>query len=723
MASPLVLAVGSPLSESEVLLLLVHLTLLIGVARALGGLMKLVGQPPVVGELLAGIILGPTVFGRLAPDTFGVVFGDALVRSVDYGIAWISVIVLLVVVGYETDLGIISRFRRAALSVSAGGLLLPLMAVGGLAFLVPDDFVGEAERWIFAGFFALAFAVAALPVVAKILQDLGLLRRNFGQITLAAGMSMDSVGWLALAALSGLAQDGFDPGALAVSFGGLVLFIAFIVFLGRRLLDGLMRTVLDRGASTAAGVTIAFVAALAGGAVTQALRLEAVLGAFLVGVVLASLRHQVPEVRRTLETMTAAVFAPIFFAFSGLRVDLGLLDSVEAWLWAAGIIVAATIAKLLGVGVGARAAGIGGREALALGSGLSALGAMGIVVAIVGLNLGVVSDTGYTVMVLGAIVTSVVAPFLLKGSVRGWEASAEERERLEREELAERSEILGSHRILIPTRGGRNSVYAAGVITSIFPDPEVTVLAIDVPSTRWWRRLLGRVDGGVAEPSDVIEALDGVTHRLVRKRAKDPAQAIARESRLGYDLVLLGASEEGSDGAGIFSTVVDRAIALVDLPTVVVRSPSVVPDRLPQRVLVPVAATPASRAAEEMAYSLAARTGGRALALHVVNRPEGGIVLSQPSIDDGVRTGETLVASAMDLGGRLGVSVDTAVRAAPNAEAEIVDQANSGSFDVLFLGASNRPLTDRPFFGHRVTYMIEHSRIPVAIVALPARRT
>ena len=718
---------NAPLSEHEVLVFLVQLALLVGLARLLGGIVKAIGQPAVIGELLAGVLLGPSVFGKIAPSAHEWVFGEEVVQSVIFAIAWLGVIFLLIVIGYETDLGIIARFRRAALAVSAGALLVPLLAATVAGFLVPSSFVGiGVDRGVFVGFFALALAVSALPVVAKILQDLGFLRRNFGQITLAAGMTMDAVGWLLLAALSGIAQDGFDLALLGWSFGGLALFVVFVITAGRWFLDGIMRWVLDRGSNLTAALTVTVVAALTGAIVTQALRLEAILGAFLVGILLSTLRHQIPQVEHHLEVMTASVFAPIFFAFSGLRVDIGLLNSVEAVVWTVGLIVMAIVAKVSGTFVGGILGGIRGREALALGSGLSALGAMGIVVAIVGLNLGVVSETGYTVLVLAAIVTSLVAPQLLKAVVKGWEIPPEELQRIEREALLEASEILGSQRILLPTRGGRNSQYAARVITHVFDDPDVTVLAVDVVKS-WTQRVLHRVRPGESDPNDVLGELEGVRHRMVRKTARDPAAAIAREARLGYDLVLLGATEEERDGIGVFSSVVDRVLGSIDIPSVIVRLPVAAEGdgmrEMPRRILVPVVASRATRAAEELAYSLLKETGGRAFALHVVNRPEGqGIALDEAAAESAVRAGQEMVSAAAAFGERLGVVVESGIRVAPNPAAEIVEVANAGAFDLVVIGAANKPLSNRPFFGHRVTYMIDHSEIPLAVVALPTRR-
>jgi K+:H+ antiporter len=714
-------ALGAPLTEHEVLVFLVQLMLLVGVARICGWLMKSIGQPPVVGELLAGVLLGPTVFGRLAPETFDWVFGEPSVRSVMFGLAWLGVIVLLIVIGFETDLGIIARYKVAAVSVAAGALLVPLGIVVALGFSVPDSFVGVgADRAIFSGFLALSLSVSALPVVAKILQDLGFLRRDFGQVTLAAGMTMDSIGWLILAALSGIALEGFQPELLVRSFVGLLIFVVVVVTIGRWVIDRLFRFVMARGSSVTAAVTITIVAALFGGVVTQALNLEAILGAFIVGILVAGLRHQLPQVRSTLETMTAAFFAPIFFAFSGLRVDLGLLRSTEAVVWTIGLILVAVVAKMAGTFIGGWFAGIRGREALALGAGLSALGAMGIVVAIIGLNLGVVSETGYTVMVLAAIVTSVVSPQLLRTVVRGWKIPPEEAERLQREELRASSEILGAKRILIPTRGGANSRFASQLVAAVFPEAEITVMVVDLVKPGLWRRLLRQVEGEPGDPSDVIAQLP--EPRLIRRLARDPATAIVRECGLGYDLVVLGATESKE---GTFNSVIDRILARVRVPTVVVRFPDSysVSASLPGRVLVPVAATRSTRAAEEFAYSVARAAEGNVFALHVVNRPEGqGLMVRSAAVDDSLRAGQEMVSTAAAFGERLGVSVEVGVRVAPNAEEEIVNFANSGTFELLVLGTSSRALTDRPFYGHRVSYILEQSELPVAVISLPPTR-
>jgi Kef-type K+ transport system membrane component KefB len=714
-----------PLTEHEVLVFLVQVLLLVGVARLLGALMRRLDQPPVVGELLAGLVLGPSLFGIILPAAHNWVFeAEPVVNSATFGLAWLGVVLLLVVMGYETDLAILSRFRKVAGAVATGSLVVPMLATGALGYTLADKFSGPAEppAWVFASFFALALSVSALPVVGKILTDLGFMRRNFGQVTLAAAMAKDAVGWLILALLSGAALEGVELGQIGISFGGLALFMLAILTVGTYAIDRVFRYSLSRGSGVTAAFSIAVVVALMGGAITQALRVEAILGAYLVGLALSRVRHQIPQVRDRIELVTAAFFAPVFFAVSGLRVDVTALADLETALWTAAAILLAVVAKVAGTLLSGKMVGLETPEAVALGTGLSPLGVMGVVVAIIGLNVGVIDETAYTILLLAAVITSLAAPMMLRWAVARWDPPAEEADRLERESLKEESEILGVSRVLLPTRGGSNSIYAARIAASVFPDAEVTVLVIDLPEPRsGWRRRRHVSDGSRADPSEVLEALGGVSVRVIEKNADDPAEAIVDESRLGYDLLVMGASR-GEEGSIVLS-VVERVLRETQIQTIVVQLPTTIgiPEDLPQNVLVPVTATRASRAAEELGYSIAQMSGGKAVALHVVNRPDGeGVFLPGGTIDEAMRTAESLIDESRDFGGRIGVKLETQVRMAPHAEDAILDYALGEDIDVVVLGASNRPVTNRPFFGHRISYMAENSTLPVVIVALPS---
>ncbi len=711
------------LTEHQVLVFLTQLALLVGMARLVGGIANQLRQPPVVGQILAGVLIGPSVLGRLFPDIFQWLYSDPTVGSAMHGLAWLAVVMLLVVIGYETDLGIIIRLRKAALNVSAGALAAPLFVVGLVALLTPSDFVGDAGKGLYAAFMALALSVAALPVVAKILSDLGMLRRNFGQVTLAVSMTMDSIGWLILAALSGLAREGFRPSDLLVSLGGLVVFVGLATTVGRWVMNQAMRLALRQGRNVTAGLTVSLVAALIGGAITQLLGLEAILGAFIVGILLATLRYGMAGVRHTLEIVTDAFFAPIFFAFSGLRVDISLLATPSAIFWTILLIVLAVTAKVGGTVVAGRRSGLGLKESLALGAGLSALGAMGIVVALVGLSLGVLSDTGYTVIVLAAIVTSLVAPVLLKLAVRGMQAADEERTRLESEAIRSQAQILGSKRILFPTRGSASSVFAARQLKILFPQAEVTVLEIKGRTGSWLRRWFEDEWVEDVGPSEVVRALGSEHHRVLRRHGSDPAETILRESVLGYDLVVLGATDP-VDAGEVFSSVIDRVLSRLELPALIFRYTDgeihrTGPAADADTVLLSVESNRATRAAEEVAYTISAHNDGSVLALHQMTEPVDRPHAAPVGDTRARQAGLELVEESEAFGARLGARVRADVTSTLNPARDLVTLANGGGWDLLVMGATNRPLSRRPFFGYHISHVLGHVQIPVVIAAIP----
>lgn len=718
-------AVDAPLTEHEVLVFLIQVLLLVAVARLLGVGMKKLGQPQVVGELLAGVVLGPSLFGLAFPAAFDWVFvADPVVNSATFGLAWLGVVFLLVVMGFETDLAIITRFKNQALAVAGGSLVLPMLVTGTLGYLLATQFSGPADPapWLFASFFALALSVSALPVVGKILSDLGVMRRDFAQVTLAAAMAKDAVGWLVLAVLSGVAVGGVQLSQIGMSFGGLAVFVVAMLTVGRWALDRLFRFSLARGSGVEVGFSIAVLTALAAGAITQALHVEAILGAYIAGLTLSRVRHQLPQVRDRLEMVTASFFAPVFFAVSGLRVDITALADIDTALWTVAAIVLAVTAKIAGAVIAGRMVGVQTRTSLTLGAGLSPLGVMGVVVAIIGLNIGVINEAAYTVLLLAAVVTSVIAPSLLRWSLGDSEPPEDEANRLEKESLKDEAEILGVNRVLLPTRGGANSIYAARIAASVFEDAEITVLVINSPaeSKGLFRR---KSQDSEADSSGVVEVLEGRDVHVVERVSDDPAHAIVEESKLGHDLLIMGASR-GRE-AIVVSSVVERVLRETQIQTVVVQLPSgrEIPQDLPVNILVPVTATRSSRAAEELGYTMAQVSAGHVIALHVINRPDGeGVFLPGGSIEEARATGQSLIDESREFGKRLGVAIEAKLRVAANAEQEILDYAARDNVDLIVLGTASRPVTDRPFFGHRVSYILEQSPLPVLIVALPSFR-
>lgn len=711
-------------SEHQVLVFLVQIVLLLAVARLLGQLCRMVGQPSVVGELAAGVILGPSILGRAAPDVFDWIFpGDAVQSGMLFTVGWLGVMLLLVVTGFETDLTLISRLGRAAFWVTAGSLLLPFafgLAGGALA---PDSLVGaETDRQVFALFLATALTISSLPVIAKILTELRLLRRNFGQLTLACGMANDVIGWVLLGLIAGLASSGrLDLRSLATTVAGLVIFLAVAAALGQRIVDFVLQAMRRRNIGLGGWVTMSISIAIGLGAITQALGVEAVLGAFIGGILLGRSRFARHDVEEQLETITASFLAPIFFATAGLRVDISLLGDPEVLLWTFIVIALATVSKFVGSMLGARVAGLERREGMALGTALNARGALEIVIATVGLSLGVLNDASYAIVVVMAIVTSVMAPPLLRLLVKGWAGTPEEQARLKREEQMAANLLLKPGRILLPTRGGVASRYVAAVVGSGFPsEAPVTLMVVGD-------------DAKTTDVSHVERVLGGRSVEQVRI-AGDPSTSLVNQSVLGYDVVASGLAPT-SDAAAI-GPISSVALTRSRLPVLLVRPPrseADVPPPLPifPRILLPVSAARASRAAAELAIAMAAETGATLYLLHVGASGDTGPV--RRIIRTTLRSHERIVASYADpVGERL---IDAAERAARDSGvsvrrvlvnhhsrgAAIVEVAEENRCDLVLLGVEVQDAAGEPFLGQTAEVVLANCDASVALVAMPSR--
>jgi len=692
----------SSLDEHQLLVFWVQVGALVGLGRVLGIGLRRIGQPSVIGELAAGLILGPSVFGQLWPSGFHWFLpNDDMQGAAIVSVSWIGAALLLVVTGFETDLALINRFRRAAAAVAIGSLVVPFL--GGLAvgFALPDRFIGEpSQHVVFALFIATALSISSLPVVAKILSELGLLRRNFGQINLAAGMANDAVGWVLLGIISGLAASGsISVGQLAITFGGMVGFLLVAFLVGQPLVDALLRRTRSGEKGVEGSLTVTVLVMLAFCVFGQALGVEAVLGAFVAGILLGRSRFQHEGVLARIESLTMAVFAPLFFATAGLRVDLSLLGEPEVLVWSIVVILVASIAKFIGSFAGARVARLSFREGAALGAGLNARGAMEVVIATVGLGLGILNDAAFTVIVLMAMVTSMLAPPTLRLAVRGLVGTEEEQARLETEKTLETNLVVKDRRILLPSRGLPNSLVAAQVLQFAWPpDAPVTVLSVGKDATN--------IDA-------VLDVFDGREHEVRQVADLDAVGAILDEAKLGFGVIGLGVNDTPSSGR-LLSTIADDVLARTRLPMVIVRRARHQTTALPSfftRCVVPVSGTRASRAAQEVAFNLGAALGTELVLTHVVSRAD------QENAD---RPALAMLAAAQETAHGLGASTRSMVRHGVSVADELVRVVDTEEVDLIVIGASPRRLDDRAFLGHTIEEVLARCDATVVVVSVPA---
>ncbi|MBS1104888.1 MAG: hypothetical protein H6Q91_390, partial [Deltaproteobacteria bacterium] len=540
--------------------------------------------------------------------------------------------------------------------------------------------------------------------------ELDLMRRNFGQITLAAATANDVVGWILLGAVAGAARSGdFTLSPVLVHFAAVGAFMVIAFAIGQRSVDAILRVVLRRAAGVAGAVSVTLLLALAFGAVAQLFEVEAVLGAFVAGILCGRSRYQTTETFARIETLTSSFFAPLFFTTAGLRADLGALADPTALKW--------------GPFAGAMVARLHAFEGFALGAALNARGAVELIVAAVGLGAGVLNAASYTIVVLIALSTSMMAPPLLRIAARRWQGSEEEQTRLSQERLHGSNLLVRPGRVLLPTRGGPNSVLAARVLDLAWPEgTKVTVMTAGE-------------DGPPADLRRLMRLIEKKPVEHVHSGAADPLPAIVEQAGLGYNAIVVGATDRLTDGRA-HSSFVDRLLAASPVPVIMIRrgvemdqSESETPDF--RRVLVPAIASLPGRAAQEVAFGIAKRLGAEALLAHVVTAPspqdEMHFSRFEWRPDDSPEAeGEApwmvarqVVDDALALAREMDVRSETAIRIGISVPREILALSREAGADLIVLPASLRQLSERPFLGYGVEYLLRNSESTIVVVSLP----
>ncbi|HTW88489.1 MAG TPA: cation:proton antiporter, partial [Candidatus Binataceae bacterium] len=692
------------LSEIQILRFLTQFALLFLTARALGDLMKRLGQATVIGELLAGILLGPSLLGHAAPIAYRLLFpADPLSDHLLEVVAWIGLILLLLYTGLETDPEILLRVGRTAITVSWLGIAIPWVSGFALGWMIPAAYLAHANsRLIFALFIAVAMSISAVPVIAKILIDLDLMRRDLGLVILAAGILDDTLGWLMLSIIAGLAAHGaIDVKSLISILVAVSLFVLFCYYVAANLVVRMMRWVDDLAIAEHAGITTMVGLAVICAIVTQAIGIHAVFGAFVAGTMLGRSARVRQNDRDELEAATIGVFAPLFFAYSGLKVDIFALQGVGVLTL---VLAIAILGKVIGCTAGSLVSGLNLRESLAVGVGMNARGGMEIIVALIGLSLGVLSSQMYAIIIIVAIVTSMMTPPLLSWLLSQVGHRPGEAERLQRENLLARLPFnKQGAKLLVLSGGGPHALLATHIAAALanHPDASITVFRVVTadqdPKSAKFSELFERIKA--------LAELSGVRNVHQRSMQADSvADAVIKESERGYDAIFAGASRvaEGQPlGGGLLRELVDKAMA----PVVIARSgaDSAMPLR---RVLAPTTGAPFSRLGATIAMLYAHSTRATLTTLYVREVPLislRGLYLRSGSRArfQSIETHDELKAYAQEFE----VSIDTQVATGNRPETAILAAAERGKFDLLVMGVLFRSSEEHLYFGPKVEHI------------------
>jgi nucleotide-binding universal stress UspA family protein len=532
-----------------------------------------------------------------------------------------------------------------------------------------------------------------------------------GQVTLAAAITHDTAGWLALAAIAGAAAGGaFSPDVLLRALGGTILFSFLLFTIGRRLVAAALRWIHVHVQVEQAILTAVTVLMLGGAVATQLIGVHAVLGAFLIGVLLSRSPLVGEPVVHSIEAVTMGIFAPIFFAGAGLNVDLSILAQPPLLGATLAVTAIACATKIGGCYWGGKRGGMDHWGALSLGLGTNARGAMGLIVAILGFSLGLLTVDMFSIIVMMAVLTTAMTPPLLRWSLGHVVPSPEEKARLDREAFHSNSFLSRVRRVLLPTRSGPHAALAARLLGTVeLPQPvEVTAFHVVSPDAD----MLDKEYMGSLRDSLSVSQVTLVP-KLVR--AADPAEAILAEAARDYDLLLLGCGADAATGDHILGRLPDRITQGAPCPFLVVRAPLQADDWQLRRILLPTTGEEHTVRAANLTIALAQGSGAAITTLYVAEAAAAPDIFWLPQAHPGLDEADTeFLEQVATLAEAFGVPVEGRVTRGANAGAEIVRVAREVQADLILMGVSARP-SRRLFLGDTVAHVLRSADCAVAV--------
>lgn len=484
---------ASATGKSEALLVAQILLLLI-VGRLLGEVMQRFGQPSLMGTLLAGIILGPSLFGWIWPEAQHFLFPkDEAQKGMIDGLSQVGILFLLLLTGMETDLKLVRRSGWAAAAIALCGIAFPFACGFALGEFGPSAMlggVGSGSHLATSLFLGTALSISSIKIVAMVVREMNFMRRNLGQLIVATAIMEDTCGWVIMAIIFGITGasagghghgGGVNPWAIAKTVAGVALFLTFCFTAGRWLVFTAIRWVNDNFRSDFPVVTMIVVIMCVSAEMTQLLGVRTVLGAFMAGVLIGESPILTDHIQGQLRGMITAFFMPIFFGMSGLAADLTILKDWNLVAMTVLLVAIASVGKFSGAFAGAMIGRLTWREGVALGCAMNARGSTEVIVASIGLSMGALSQNLYTMIVTMAVITTMAMPPMLRAALTRLPMSKEEETRISREAMDSRGFLPKLERLLLAADDsamGRMAARLAGLLAGAQGMP-VTILKLE----------------------------------------------------------------------------------------------------------------------------------------------------------------------------------------------------------------------------------------------------
>lgn len=713
---------GKSAGPSE-FLLVAQIVLLIAVGRGLGEIMQRIGQPSVIGELLAGIILGPSLFGWIWPEAQHAIFPKTPEqKAMIDGIAQFGILLLLLLTGMETDLKLVRRVGKAAIAISIAGILVPFACGFALGEFLPDALLPNPEQRLVASLFmGTALSISSVKIVAVVVREMNFMRRNVGQIIVATAVIDDTIGWIIIAVIFSLASHGtLDIASVARAVLGTLAFLAISFTIGRKLVFQLIRWANDNLVSAAAVVTVILLLMSVMALITHLIGVHTVLGAFVAGILVGESPILTRQIDERLRGLISSFFMPVFFGLAGLSADLSVLRDPDLLLLTGLLVVIASVGKFGGAFVGGTLGGLNHRESLALASGMNARGSTEVIIATIGLSIGVLSQNLFTMIVTMAIVTTMAMPPMLRAALARLPMNAEEKERLEREEFEKRGFIANLERPLLAVDESVNATFAAhiaGLIAGTRGLP-ITVLHIGKQPKEQDRDEQESHEAVVKKAAETVSAHGedaGSVDVITRARRAELGETIADEARKGFDLLVVGINKVTA-AKDRFDEKIEDIAAKFEGPLAIVAAKAKhlkqpMPDAL--NILVPVSGSAVSKRGAEVAVALTQAGSGSLRVIYVATTRDKG---AQRGASRGLSQEAGILKDASDLAARYDVDITTTLRVNRAPEAAILREIDTTDVDLVVMGV-DRIEANHLSFGGVADAVLRQSKVSVLLVS------
>jgi len=710
-------------------LFVAEIVLLLLVGRGLGEMFQRYGQPAIMGQLIGGILLGPSLFGWLWPDAQHLIFStDPAQKSMIDAVSQLGILLLLLLTGMETDLRLVRRVGAACFSISITGVVVPFVCGFALAQVLPDTLLPDPTQRTVAGLFlGTALSISSVKIVAMVVREMNFMRRKLGQVIISSAIIEDTIGWLIIAVTFGIATNGsLQVLPLITTVAEVALFMVFSFTIGRRLVFALIRWSNDSFRSEYAVITVILIIMGVMALITNLIGVHTVLGAFVAGILIGESPILSDHIEGQLRGVITALFMPVFFGMAGLTADLTVLVNPTLALLTLALVIIASIGKFGGAFLGGRLAGMSLKEATAIGSAMNARGSTEVIVASIGLSMNILSHNLFTMIVTMAVITTLAMPPMLRWALGRLPVDDDEKQRVDRELLDERGFVSKLERLLLlvdDSPVGKFTAHLAGLVGGGSGMPTTLLHLKDgklagPAGDRGPQRALKEVKKGAEKSARAVSKAEDTpvekVHLTARTEREATAETIAGEARKGYGLLLVGLESMMTD-TGSFTGALNGITSGFDGPLCLVLNGARSTGRMPvlragTTILVPVNGTEVSRRAADFALALARPHRARVKVLYVSQGRKG----SRPS-SVSHRREEAVLKDVADLADRYGVAVDTAIRTRATPDKAIAREVAKGAAMVV-MGVTQRP-GEELFFGDTATAVLATCNCPVVLLA------